>query len=346
MARRLDILVPIYDEGEIVIKPLLDSIAIQQQVDLSQVGVIVCCDGGSTVLTDEFMAQYPFHIEFHMCEHQGVSATRNTCLDYSKAEYVCWCDCDDMYCDVCAFFLLFHEMDAETSPDDMMRFKLGKPEKGFDMLISNFREQTKGPDGSFTFIDHNTQPDGTFVHGKCFRRQWLIDNDLKFCPSCEIHEDSYMILLCREVAKPWRLKWCPMAFFLWRWRKNSICRRDEKYILKTFNCLVDSNDQLISQFLRRSMHAQAASYMAMLTWDAYYTMNKQEWVSQENTTYRDNVEKRFAEYFRKYKSLWDSIPVQEKMMISQGVRQRSVMEGMLLEALTIDQWIDRILAKW
>ena len=40
------------------------------------------------------------------------------------------------------------------------------------------------------------------------------------------------------------------------------------------------------------------------------------------------------------------MPSQQKMMISQGVRQRSVMEGMLMEAVTCADWIQQILAKF
>ena len=34
-----------------------------------------------------------------------------------------------------------------------------------------------------------------------------------------------------------------------------------------------------------------------------------------------------------------AISEQEKMMISNGVRQRSIMEGMPMESITIDDWL-------
>ena len=76
-----------------------------------------------------------------------------------------------------------------------------------------------------------------------------------------------------------------------------------------------------------------------MIFDAYYTMNKPEWINQENKIYRDNVELRFAEYYTKHEHLWKSIPDNDKMMISNKVRERSVMEGMLMEAVTIEQWL-------
>ena len=79
-----------------------------------------------------------------------------------------------------------------------------------------------------------------------------------------------------------------------------------------------------------------------MIFDAYYTMNKPEWVDQENKEYRDDTELRFAEYYTKHKSEWDSIPNADKMQISNGVRSRSVMEGMGMETITIDDWLKHV----
>ena len=80
----------------------------------------------------------------------------------------------------------------------------------------------------------------------------------------------------------------------------------------------------------------------MMIFDAYYMMNKPEWIDQENQEYREAVEKRFAEYFAKWKETWVKVPVTEKMQISQGVRGRQVMEGMQMEKMTIDEWLKHI----
>lgn len=85
---KLQILVPQYKETDEVIKPLLDSIAIQQNVPMDEIGVIICNDGSDVKLTDEFLAGYPFKIEYYQEEHRGVSATRNACLDRATADYV------------------------------------------------------------------------------------------------------------------------------------------------------------------------------------------------------------------------------------------------------------------
>ena len=82
MKKKLQILIPQYKEDESIIKSLLDSIEVQQNVNLKEdIGVIIVNDGTNTHLSQEFFDRYSFDIEYHLNEHKGVSATRNACLD-------------------------------------------------------------------------------------------------------------------------------------------------------------------------------------------------------------------------------------------------------------------------
>ena len=71
-------------------------------------------------------------------------------------------------------------------------------------------------------------------------------------------------------------------------------------------------------------------------------MNKKGWTDKTNEGYRDEVEKRFSRYYAKYKARFNSLSDQERMIISNGVRSRSVGEGMTMEILTIGEWLDHI----
>ena len=106
--------------------------------------------------------------------------------------------------------------------------------------------------------------------------------------------------------------------------------------------MLDSNDALVDEFIRRYVQDKAMFFTAFMIFDAYYTMNKPEWLNQENQEYRDSTERRFAAYYAKHRDMWNSIPVNDKMVISNQVRQRSVMEGMTMEAVTIDAWLRHI----
>lgn len=319
---KLQILIPQYKETDDIVKPLLDSIALQQCVDMNEIGVIICNDGTDVYLSDELLNSYPYKIDYYKCQHKGVSATRNACLDRATADYVMFCDADDMFYNMCGLWIVFKEMDV-----------------GFDSLVSCFTEETRHPiTKEVLYTNHDM--DSTFVHGKIHRRQYLIDNGIRFNDKLTIHEDSYFNILCQSLSP--NVKYCQTPFYLWKWRDDSVCRHDPKYILKTYNNMLDSSDALIATLRKKGVKDKAKFYITMMIFDAYYMMNKPEWINQENKEYRDATEKRFARYYKKHKKTWDSIPIQEKMQISQGIRGRSVMEGMQMERQTIDEWLEHI----
>ncbi len=321
---KLQILVPQYNETTEVIKPLLDSIEIQQNIDLSnEVGVIIVNDGSDILIDKELFDRYSFKIDYYINEHKGVSATRNACLDYATADYVMFCDADDMFYNACGLYIVFREIDNG----------------GFDSLVSAFIEETRVPETQEpVYINH--EMDLTFVHGKVHRRQYLLDNNIRWNDNLTIHEDSYFNCLCQRLAK--ELKHSPTSFYLWRWRDSSVCRHDPKYILKTYNNMLDSNDALVQQFLDRERNDDAMFFAVNMIYDAYFTMNKDEWLNQENKEYRYNTEKRFKEYWLKYKLLHNMIPQDIKTQIIMGIKNRMYAEGMILETLTFNEWIKRV----
>lgn len=328
---RLQLLVPHWQETADEMTPLLDSLALQQSVDLSEVGVVIAFDGpdAAPLPLDEWRVRYPFAIDDVHPENGGVSHARNAALDASVGEYVMFCDADDMFCDVCGLYVIFREMDVDG---------------GFDTLVSVFREETRGPNGEVVYINRENDP--TFVHGKVHRRQYLVDEGIRFDDDLTCHEDSYFNVLCRECAAPGRARYCESVWYMWKWRDASVCRHDPKYILRTYRNMIDSNDALVDEFTRRMMPEKANAYAASMFWDAYFTMNKREWREQENQEYRDDTERRFAAYVRKHVAKWDAVPETEKLLMSQAIRQRSILGGMLMEALTISQWLDRIQEKY
>jgi len=319
---KLQFLIPQYHETDEVLKPLLDSIAIQQNVPMEELGVIICNDGSDIFLSDDFLNSYPFKVDYYKEPHRGVSATRNACLDHATADYVMFCDADDMFYSVCGLWIIFREMNI-----------------GFDSLVSNFVEESRHPETKeVVYINH--EMDSTFVHGKIHSRKYLLDKKIRFNDNLTIHEDSYFNILCQNLSQ--NVKYCPVPFYLWKWRDESVCRHDPKYILKTYRNMLASNDALVDEFLSRAISDKAMFYTVFMIFDAYYTMNKPEWIDQENQEYRNSTELRFAEYFKKHKDMWENMPINDKMAISNQVRSRSVMEGMRMEAITIDNWLKHV----
>ena len=324
---KLQILIPQYNETFSVIKSMLNSIEIQQSVDLANdVGVIIVNDGSDTIIPSDNFARYTFPIEYYINEHRGVSATRNACLDRATADYVMFCDADDMFYNACGLYILFREMEGE----------------GFDTLVSAFVEETRAP-GTNDIVYINHDMDSTFVHGKVHRRQFLIDNNIRWNDKLTIHEDSYFNCLCRCLAK--NAKYCPTPFYLWKWRDASVCRHDPKYVLKTYHNMLDSSEALVGQFIARGMLEKAQFYATSMIYDSYFTMNKDEWLNQENKEYRIMTERRFKKYWDTFKLLHDSISAEAKAQIIMAIKTRMYSEGLLMESITFEDWI-KIIEKY
>lgn len=320
---KLQILIPQYKEDDSVIKPMLDSIAIQQAVDFKDIGVIIVNDGSDVFLSEDFLKSYPYEILYFKEKHKGVSATRNACLDHATADYVMFCDADDMFFNACGIYMILREIETGI----------------FDSMISVFVEESRHPiTKEIVYLNHDM--DSTFVHGKVHRRGYLLERNIRWNDKLTIHEDSFFNILCQNLSM--NVKYCQSPFYLWKWRDESVCRHDPDYILKTYRNLIDSNDALIGEFIKRNRPDKSGFYVAFMIFDAYYTMNKPEWINQKNRTYRTDTEKRFGKYYKKYKEIWESIPTQDKMYISNGVRSRSVDEGMQMETITIDRWLKKI----
>lgn len=318
---KLDILVPHYHEDRDIARNLLDSLALQQGVDFSDFRVIIADDGGDVPLDNDWLATYPYEIMYLPCEHRGVSATRNSALDKSDAELVMFCDIDDMFYSVLGIWSIFKVYEK----------------KPFDVFVPVFVEEQKH-DGKFVYIDH--QPtDVVFVHGKVFRREYLVENNLRFDPRLTIHEDSYFIKLALRCTE--NVFRSDASFYMWKWRDGSVCRSDPKYLLKTFPNLMATQTALVEEYQRRGFD-DIKELVVSSCYMVYYTLCQAEWIDAANAAHRKVAENCFREYFRKYGLLGRGIDPQKQMEISQSHRAASIQRGMIQEPMSFGTWIRKM----
>lgn len=337
MSKFLSILVPHYNEPVEVAKPLLDSIAIQQNIDMNEIEVIICDDGPDAVLLpDDFLKSYPYEIKYYREPKGGVSQMRNKAFDYSSGEYVMFCDIDDMFYHCLAFWFIKRET---TTPMQVPINGVPTTVNGFDALYSTFLEEGRNPQtGETYFIDRK---DGfQFVHSKVIKKDFMLKNNIRFGDDLVIHEDN--VLNGKIQACTQNIKWCPSPFYLWKWRDNSVCRRDPLYIKKTYPDLIKSSNHMLEWYVGKSKFDNARQAVASIVLDSYYTFCHPSWKTIETQEYRDKAEKCFADYFKKWEYLWNECPDQVKMQISSGIRQREVIQGMEMETETLEQYLTRM----
>lgn len=320
---KLQLLITQYKETEDVITPMLRSIELQQGVDLkNDIEVIIGNDGSDVKLSDEFLCSFTYPISYLQFDHSGLPGCRAHLMDAAKAEYVMFCDADDMFLSNLGLYTI-----------------LAVVEKGCDALVCDFMEEVQDKNTKRSgFFQHKR--DQTFVHGKVYRRQFLLDNHIVWHPDILCHEDSCFNLLALKIAKD--IKYCSLPLYLWKWRDVSICRGDSLYVPKTYVHMIESNTRLVQDFLARGMVEEAMYHVTVLVYGTYYMLNKPIWTDPMNAEYRYKTEKRFSSYFRQHRNLFNAVNPKVKNKIIKGTKRRVLNEGVLLECFTFDSWIRHI----
>ena len=320
----LDIIVPHYREPWEVCSYLFDSIALQRGVSLNNIRVIVVNDGDCLIDEANFK-KYPYRIEYLVKEHGGVSAARNYGLDHSDADYVMFCDIDDGFLSNYGLHLVFSAM-----------------QEGFDYCVSNFVEETYSADNEMTIVRHDK--DLTFMHGKVYRRQFLVDKDLRFDPAMTIHEDGYFNMLVFVVTKhDGKQKWIDTPFYLWRWNDSSVVRSDKKdFVLKTYEHVMQTRIGICNQLRERGYEDEFRTAVCMTVLNSYYDFQKTSYHVAENAKYLRKAEKAFKRYMDLFGKVFNDCTNSEIAEIARAARETAYKNGFLFERETLKEFIKRI----
>lgn len=296
---KLQILISHWQETPEIMTPMLDSLALQRGVSfVEDFGVIICYDGeeASPLPEEEWCKKYPFSIDFIKHDHGGISATRNTLLDYAWADWVMFCDADDMFCSSLAVYIILQEM-----------------AKGHDVMIDAFMEEVwKKKEERFVYVEHEC--DSTFVHGKVYRRQYLVDHDIKFSTELIVCEDSQF----NQIAMNFTLNiwYCNFPYYLWTWRDDSTVRKDEAFYLIGFPDFIKGNSITVERLFKEGLDDAANYQVYSLMVEAYYTMNDKRWTPKKYTKHRLAVGKAFREWLAKWDGIWQNMDAQFISLIS------------------------------
>ncbi len=315
---RLQIIVPHWKETFEEISPLLDSIALQQAIPMSSIGVIIVYDGPEATPI-EYKKQYPFQIqEVRPDMKLGVSLARDLGLDIAEAEYVMFCDADDMFYHSCGIYAIY---------DLIKQFH-------FDTLTSVFIEEKKMDNNKIVFVRHAN--DSTFVHGKVYRRQYLLDSGIRFKPDLTVHEDSYFVTLAMECTE--KRIYTQEQFYLWKWNGKSISRSDPQYILKTYGNLMDSFGSLVDALAERGKE-RANMYAYYIIAFSYYWLNEPHWHLEENKSYLEAAERKVARLIKKNESLWSQLDEEQRKHVEETVPKNDVSQ-----LPPFEEWFDMMKA--
>ena len=232
--KKLDIIIPQYNENQLLVERLLNSIDSQINIDKSLLGIIIVNDCSNYALKDVIKAKYP-NLDITLLKtpkNGGPGLARQFGIDYSTAEYITFIDADDTY----------YSNDCLSKVMDVIN--KDKP----NVILTKFLEETR-INNKYSNILHTS--DIIYIHGKFINRMYLIENKIRFSQNLRLHEDSYFSsLLLFNTNSVYNLD---VITNFWRMNPNSIIRQKRKYhyLITSFKDLIDSNIELYNQLEMR-----------------------------------------------------------------------------------------------
>lgn len=324
----LQLLISHYKEEHELVKRLLDSIELQQDVNRSDFGVIICNDGDECVLDRDWLNSYSFKIDYYVEEWSDTSGCRQHCFDHAEADYVMYCDSDDLFFRATALLDIFNLI-VQKRPDVIT-----------SQFLSDYYEN-----GQLIGIrPHNN--DNVWIHGKIFRRQYLIDRNINWCIKLGHNfEDSYYIRQALSCTQ--NIAHIDNPFWFWKYRPVSLVRLAEgKYQEQdNYSYRIISNDALIEAFLAKGMINEAANYAFVQVYEGYFMMINSDW-SGEHAKYKIESERLLREFIKAKSWLIEKVPNENAMIMIDVLRNRFYREKgkISIESITFNDWKTQLMS--
>ena len=203
---RLQIITTHYKEKPEIVYNFLDCLKVQQFVNFADFEVIIVNDGNFEPLDKEKLHSYPFNITNITKEWGGISEARELGMNEATADYIMFCDCDDMFISVDAIINILAQIDSYKR----------------DFIVTSILSDHICRDnvGAVTY-SAKENASMCMVHGKIIRRQFLIDNNIHWNNVIKTwHEDFYFMSLVLA-AQP-TISLLDTAVYLWKNTPGSV----------------------------------------------------------------------------------------------------------------------------
>lgn len=206
----ISVIVPVYNVEHYLGK-CLESLKKQVFADYE----VICVNDGSTdgsrTLLAEWVSRFP-KMRIIDRENGGLSAARNTGFDAAQGEYVLFVDSDDW-----VETTMLDTLAKAFNGEDIICFSSRRTDNNSVDALPN--EEACGWDYyNRHALEHREVP-FVCVWQRCYRRQFLLDNGLRFREGI-LHEDNHFTPLVCLAAK--RVKVIPEVLYNYRVRPGSI----------------------------------------------------------------------------------------------------------------------------
>lgn len=317
----MELIVTHYKEPWSTVKKYFDMLDVQRFVDFSKIHVIFVNDGEEHSFPEEYFTERPYKVTQIAIPHSGVSAARNEGLRRAKAEWVMFCDCDDMFATPYAMMDL---MDAFRNKDLTNKVDL----IWSDFLIESKKNHIYSTQG-FNMV---------FIHGKIFRRSYLIDNDIWFDEHISYCEDCLFVTTAYIMADEHRIARAVsrMPIYIWCDTDGSVTNttkaKDDAPIATLYR-----NKKICELYKKVRPYDEYCCMVARTIIDSYYYFNRPN-LSPMLTAAKND----FFEWYRDHAEQWKAVPketlrvLKEKSKASLFIDKENVHED-----ISVTEWLRR-----
>ena len=322
----LDIIITHAHEPWGIGRKMFEMLKVQRGIEEGDCRVLLVQDGPDDQLdTSRILKVYPFVETVVQNPKGGVSMARNAGLEESDAEWIMFCDFDDCLYSVDS---LFRIMESIREAGDKA-----------DLLYSDFWIEQRTPTGRFTKVlkGWNT----VFIHGKVYRRQFLIDHGIWFDEELTYSEDAMFNALVAMEIDPARVAVMPEVVYMWCFRNESLSNYTGGEGTRNIS-LYKKRIKVCEEYEKRGRiyDARAAAARALL--DYYWEMNGDQ--PQEGGTVEE-WEERIREFCRRWPKAMTQISAEDRKKLYQVTKEEATRKRLIHDGIRMprpEAWLQRL----
>lgn len=288
-------------------------LSMQREVDWSQIRITMVHDG-TEPFPEKYFKGMPFTVNQVSVPHGGIAAARNWCIDHSEAEWIKWCDFDDMFEGVYSLKIIMDALNSDRY--DMIWFEL------------LFDDHGK--------IINRTNRDPVFVHNKVFRRSFLQRKNIRFNEELTWCEDSAFLAVVEMDIDKLRIhkirSFIPIYVYIVR--DGSLCNKPEIRFanLESFfrrHCYV------AEEYRKRNRYDDYCQMCVRTIADSYYTLVKAPGITED----KSGLEKRVWEWYRENRQAIRDCKRPQRELVMKAVNKERF-DGGKITWEEIQEWIE------
>ncbi len=277
----ISVIIPHHRETEQEVSGLFSSLNTQTGVDFNNFEFIVVNDDPDCVLNfDNYINLKDRIYQFTNPKMGWPGISRQIGIDNCHGDYITFCDCDDQLYSPLIFL------------DMLQRIKSGADVYNYKFIqecLLNFADGTSG----FRYVPESNTI--TWVFAKLIKRQYLIDNDIRFADDIQWHEDTYfnLILFMRNPVS----EIVDVPAYLWKYNLKSVTRQNEfEYRFSELPSLINAVDRSMDYAVKYNLQYNAGELVSAITIQYMYC----NCVEPARKKYQKNIEKRLSQLIHKW----------------------------------------------